>query len=78
MLVTRNDRSGKAVAVHGDPTHPITRGYLCYKVNHNLDLVDSDKRVLYPHRRVGPKGPCQPGIISSQYAARSSLRQLGA
>jgi len=57
MLVTRDDRTGRAVAVQGDPSHPITRGYLCNKVNHYLDLVYSDRRVLYPHRRVGPKGP---------------------
>lgn len=57
MLVTRDDRSGKAVAIQGDPTHPITRGNLCNKVNHYLDLVYNENRVLYPHRRVGPKGP---------------------
>lgn len=57
MLVTRDDRTGKAVRVQGDPTHPITRGYLCNKVNHYLDLVYNDNRVLYPHKRVGPKGP---------------------
>lgn len=57
MLVTRDDRSGQAVAVQGDPSHPITRGYLCNKVNHYLDWVYSKNRVLYPHRRVGPKGP---------------------
>ena len=57
MLVTRDDSTGRAVAVQGDPTHPITRGFLCNKVNHYLDLVYNDNRVLYPHRRVGPKGP---------------------
>ena len=57
MLVTRDDRTGRAVRVQGDPTHPVTRGYLCNKVNHYLDLVYNDNRVLYPHRRVGPKGP---------------------
>ena len=57
MLVTRNDSTGKAVRIQGDPTHPITRGYLCNKVNHYLDLVYNDNRVLYPHKRVGPKGP---------------------
>ena len=57
MLVTRNDKTGKAVKVQGDPTHPITRGYLCNKVNHYLDLVYNDNRVLYPHKRIGPKGP---------------------
>lgn len=57
MLVTRDDRSGRAVRVQGDPTHPITRGYLCNKVNHYLDLVYNENRVLYPHKRIGPKGP---------------------
>jgi anaerobic selenocysteine-containing dehydrogenase len=48
--------SGKAIKVEGDPTHPVTRGYLCNKVNHYLDLVYAKDRVLYPRRRVGPKG----------------------
>lgn len=57
MLVTRDDRSGRAVRVQGDPSHPITRGHLCNKVNHYLDYVYNERRVLYPHRRIGPKGP---------------------
>jgi anaerobic selenocysteine-containing dehydrogenase len=56
-LVTVNDATGKAVAIQGDPTHPVTRGFLCNKVNHYLDFVYNEKRVLYPHKRVGPKGP---------------------
>lgn len=56
MLVTREDASGRAVKIQGDPTHPITQGFLCNKVNHYLDYVYNDRRVLYPHRRVGPKG----------------------
>ncbi len=57
MRVTVDNASGRAVKVEGDPTHPVTRGYLCNKVNNYLDLVYNEKRVLYPHRRVGPKGP---------------------
>jgi anaerobic selenocysteine-containing dehydrogenase len=56
-LVTRNDATGKAVAIQGDPTHPVTQGFLCNKVNHYLEFVYNDNRVLYPHKRVGPKGP---------------------
>ncbi len=55
-LVTRDDKTGKAIRIQGDPTHPITKGYLCNKVNHYLELVYNDNRVLYPHKRVGPRG----------------------
>jgi anaerobic selenocysteine-containing dehydrogenase len=55
-LVTRNDKTGKAVRIQGDPSHPVTKGYLCNKVNHYLELVYNDNRVLYPHKRVGPRG----------------------
>ncbi len=57
MLVTRDDASGRAVKIQGDPTHPLTRGFLCNKVNHYLDFVYNENRMLYPHKRVGPKGP---------------------
>jgi anaerobic selenocysteine-containing dehydrogenase len=57
MRVTVDTVSGRAIKVEGDPTHPVTRGYLCNKVNHYLDLVYNDHRVLFPHRRSGPKGP---------------------
>lgn len=57
MLVTVDVKSGRAIGIEGDPAHPVTRGYLCNKVNHYLDLVYNDKRVLYPRRRLGPKGP---------------------
>lgn len=57
MRVTVDTKSGRAIKVEGDPTHPVTKGYLCNKVNNYLDLVYSPNRVLYPHRRIGPKGP---------------------
>ena len=57
MRVTVDTRTGRALRVEGDPAHPVTRGYLCSKVNHYLDYVYNDNRVLYPRRRVGSKGP---------------------
>ena len=57
MRVTVDTATGRAIKVEGDPTHPVTRGYLCNKVNNYLDLVYNGNRVLYPQRRVGPKGP---------------------
>src|SRR5438128_5333684 len=54
VLITVDD--GKAVKIQGDPAHPVTRGFLCAKVAKYLDRVYSPDRVLYPMRRVGPKG----------------------
>src|SRR5512142_1649807 len=55
VLITVEE--GQAVKVQGDPAHPITRGFLCAKVAKYLDRVYSPQRVLYPLRRVAPKGP---------------------
>jgi anaerobic selenocysteine-containing dehydrogenase len=57
ILTTVED--GKAIAVRGNPNHPFTRGRLCVKVNNYEERVYSDKRLLYPLRRVGPKGSKQ-------------------
>lgn len=54
VLVTVED--GRATRIQGDPTHPVTRGFLCAKVTKYLDRVYSPERVLYPMRRVAPKG----------------------
>src|SRR5260370_39442201 len=55
VLITIED--GLATKIQGDPEHPVTRGFLCAKVAKYLDRVYSPDRVLYPMRRVGPKGP---------------------
>jgi anaerobic selenocysteine-containing dehydrogenase len=54
MLVTVE--SGRAVKVAGDPDHPFTRGFLCAKVNRYVERTYHRDRLLYPLRRVGPKG----------------------
>ena len=54
VLITVED--GRATRVQGDPKHPVTRGFLCAKVAKYLDRVYSPDRVLYPMRRVAPKG----------------------
>ena len=66
ILTTVED--GKAVAVRGNPDHPFTRGRLCVKVNNYEERVYSDKRVLYPLKRVGPKGTRQFQRISWEEA----------
>lgn len=47
---------GQVVGFRGDPEHPITQGWLCAKVRPYLDRVYHPDRLLYPLRRVGPKG----------------------
>jgi anaerobic selenocysteine-containing dehydrogenase len=49
--------NGRATKIQGDPEHPVTRGFLCAKVAKYLDRVYSPDRVLYPMRRLAPKGP---------------------
>jgi anaerobic selenocysteine-containing dehydrogenase len=62
-IETDGTGSARAVKVQGDPSHPVTRGFLCGKVAKYLDRVYSPERVLYPmRRRAGvPKGPVAAG-----------------
>jgi anaerobic selenocysteine-containing dehydrogenase len=76
VLITVDD--GRAVKIQGDPAHPVTRGFLCAKVAKYLDRVYSPDRVLYPMKRVGPKGPSrssapqgQPGAAVPTLAGRA-------
>ncbi len=55
-LETQVDEQGRAVTVRGRSDHPVTRGWLCAKVNRYLERVYHPERLLYPMHRVGPKG----------------------
>jgi anaerobic selenocysteine-containing dehydrogenase len=55
-LETHVDEQGRAVSLRGRADHPVTRGWLCAKVNRYLDRVYHPERLLYPLRRVGAKG----------------------
>jgi molybdopterin guanine dinucleotide-containing S/N-oxide reductase-like protein len=50
VLVTV-DTEGRAVKVEGDPSHPITQGFLCGKVAKYLDRVYAPDRIQHPLRR---------------------------
>src|SRR5260221_7425520 len=63
-LETQVDERGQAVSVCGRSDHPVTRGWLCAKVNRYLDRVYHPERLLYPMRRIGPKGSGAFGRIS--------------
>jgi len=73
VLITVED--GKATKIKGDPGHPVTRGFLCAKVAKYLDRVYSPDRVLYPMRRVAPKGPIASHVGTGVHA-RSGGAQL--
>ena len=62
VLVTV-DETGRAVKVSGDPSHPVTQGFLCGKVAKYLDRVYSPDRILYPLKRKHgvAKGPLAKG-----------------
>jgi anaerobic selenocysteine-containing dehydrogenase len=70
VLVTVDELTGKAVKVQGDPSHPVTRGFLCGKVAKYLDRVYSPDRLLYPMRRKKgvAKGPLGYGSIKGREA----------
>jgi len=54
MLYTVED--GKLTSVRGDPEHPITRGGLCVKLKDFASHHYNPDRVIYPQKRIGPKG----------------------
>ncbi len=69
-MITVED--GRATKIQGDPAHPMTRGFLCAKVAKYLDRVYSPDRVLYPMRRVTPKGPVA-GLTSLAGRTKASV-----
>lgn len=75
MLVTVE--GGRAVRVAGDPDHPVTRGFLCTKVNKYVDRTYHRDRLLHPLKRVGPKGTGSFVEISWQEAIDAIAARLG-
>ena len=52
-------KNGKLIDVRGNKEHPITRGGLCVKLKDFHDHHANPDRLMYPMRRVGPKGSKQ-------------------
>jgi anaerobic selenocysteine-containing dehydrogenase len=47
---------GRVVKVDGDYRNPVTQGYICAKVRRTPEHLYGPDRLLYPARRIGPKG----------------------
>lgn len=76
MLVTVE--GGRAVRVAGDPEHPVTRGFLCAKVNRYLERTYHSERLTEPLRRTGRKGAGRFEPISWDEALGEIADRLGA
>src|SRR5262249_681669 len=56
ILATVED--GRVTRLRGDPVHPITRGFLCYRTDHFLERQYADERLTTPPvRRNGKLQP---------------------
>ena len=68
---------GRAVRIAGDPQHPVTRGFLCAKVNRYLERTYHPDRLLQPLRRTGPKGSGRFAPVSWDDALDEIAERLG-
>ena len=49
-------RQGRVVRVKGDPDGYLNQGYICAKARSLPERLYHPQRILYPYRRVGPRG----------------------
>jgi anaerobic selenocysteine-containing dehydrogenase len=63
----------RVVKLAGDPDHPVTRGFLCWRTNHFLNLQYGPERVTSPLLR-GPDGLLHP--VSWEEALDFAARRL--
>ena len=71
-------KDGVAIRIQGAPAHPPTNGVLCTKVARYLERTYSPDRLLYPMRRVGPKGAGRFERIGWDEALTTVVTRLGA
>jgi anaerobic selenocysteine-containing dehydrogenase len=69
---------GRVVKVDGDHRNPVTQGYICAKVRRTPEHLYGPDRLLYPARRVGPKGEGRFERISWEAALDLAAERLRA
>ncbi len=70
--------NGRATRLRGDPSHPVTQGFLCGKVAQYLEREYSPDRLLYPQKRIGAKSEGRFLRISWDEALDTIAEKLGA
>ncbi|HEY0513195.1 MAG TPA: molybdopterin-dependent oxidoreductase [Thermoanaerobaculia bacterium] len=68
---------GRVVKVDGSSLNPVTQGYICAKVRRTPEHLYGPDRLLYPARRVGPKGSGEFARISWEEALGLAAERLG-
>ncbi|MCZ6786048.1 MAG: molybdopterin-dependent oxidoreductase, partial [Planctomycetota bacterium] len=56
LLAYVDKENGKIRRFEGNPVHPGSRGRVCAKGPATLNQIDDENRILYPLKRVGPRG----------------------
>jgi len=67
---------GKAVKIEGDPSHPVSRGYLCVKGLASLELAYHPDRLRYPLKRIDERGKGKWSRVSWDEALNEVARKL--
>ena len=74
-LITTVEK-GIAIRVQGNPDHPHTAGVLCAKVSRYTERTYHPERILFPLRRIGPKGSGQFKRVSWEAALSDIAARL--
>jgi anaerobic selenocysteine-containing dehydrogenase len=69
---------GRVTKLDGDRRNPVTQGFICAKVRRLPEMLYGPDRLLYPERRVGPKGEGRFERISWDEALGTIAERLAA
>jgi len=73
MIVKKEDEN---IKLQGDPSHPLSKGFLCVKGRSALQIATSPTRILYPLARDGDRGGGKWKRISWDEAIKAISQKL--